>query len=270
MRKIKAYDAHYNGELVATGTIIQLADVLNLSKGTVYNIVNKGHEYYRIEPIGTYEKVYALYAHDDYVYTGAVIELSKLIDSTENGLYQTQYRASGYKYRVYKLEGEFTVVRKKEEQTNFVERIFELNIQGVIHTGTVKEIVKCAGVKANYVYQNAVLLGKRYAEIRLTNRGDGETHFTTMENIEKDFDVPRNTAISALHYSDGVTKRYIVELTGRHIMDYVKNDRHGVVKPKSGYTTIKPLYSKKVTPMSDYGKELFEWSTRHLRSGTND
>ena len=265
MRKIKAYDAYYNGELIATGTIIQLADILNLNKGTVYNIVNKGHEYYKIKPIGTFEQVYALYAYDDYVYIGAMIELAALIDSTENSLYQTQYRKSGYKYKIYKLEGEFTVVRKVKEQSKFIERIFELNMQGVIHTGTVKEIVNSAGVKANYVYQNAELLGKRYAEIKLTNRGSGDTHFTTIENIENDFDVHKNTAISALYYAEGVTKRYIVELTGRHIVDYANNNRHGVVKPKSGYTTVKPQYSHQAAPMSDYCKELFEWSVRHLQ-----
>lgn len=263
------YEVYEDDVHIFTGTAQDISPVIGLASKTVRNIATRGHKRYQLVEVGHNEPVYALYDYDTYVDSGSIEYLADKIGVTKENLKFRQFKSvqsnRNFKYTIHLLEGEYDMVRKQKETFNFVERIFELNIQGVIHTGTVKEIMKCADVKAPYVYNNSILLGKRFAEIKLTNRGNGETHFTTIEDIERDFDIHRNTAVNALYYADGKTKRYIVELTGRRVMDYVQNERHGVVKPKAGYTSIKPIYSDKRQPMSDYWKEVGAWAVKHLQ-----
>lgn len=135
------------------------------------------------------------------------------------------------------------------------------NSKGKTFTGTSKEIMKKAGVSSVTLYSYGEPIGSRCAEIKAYDKRTKETHYGTVEEIMEHMDIANYTTITNALQRGGNMLKYRFELTGEWLFvpdeSYVpKNKRKQVEKPKR---------KQPVTPMSEYGKQLFEHSTRHLR-----
>lgn len=135
------------------------------------------------------------------------------------------------------------------------------NSKGKTFTGTSKEIMKKAGISSVTLYSYGEPIGSRCAEIKAYDKRTKETYYGTVEEIMEYMNISNYTTITNALQRGGNMLKYRFELTGEWLFvpdeSYVpKNKRKQVEKSKR---------KQPVTPMSDYGKQLFEHSTRHLR-----
>lgn len=134
------------------------------------------------------------------------------------------------------------------------------NSKGKTFTGTSKEIIKKASISSVTLYSYGEPIGSRCAEIKAYDKRTKETYYGTVEEIMEYMDISKYTTITNALQRGGNMLKYRFELTGEWLFvpdeSYVpKNKRKQVDKPKR----------QPVTPMSNYGKQLFEHSTKHLR-----
>lgn len=134
------------------------------------------------------------------------------------------------------------------------------NSKGKTFTGTSKEIIKKASISSVTLYSYGEPIGSRCAEIKAYDKRTKETYYGTVEEIMEHMNISNYTTITNALQRGGNMLKYRFELTGEWL--FVPDESY-VPKNKCKYGD-KPK-RQPVTPMSEYGKQLFEWSTRHLR-----
>ena len=268
MRKPKVYDVYSYGKHIFTGTRQQISKETGLAISTLANIVSHGHKQYRLEPVGKLEPVYALYERDMYVASGTVQELADMVGMSAKHLNWRQFDSVknmgiDYRYHIYKLEGEYEVVR--DLAIKWRENLYEVKRRGEIYTGTSEQISKEMNVKREYAPSAGKFIGTRYAQLKVVDLETSETFYGNLEDVQ-DF-----TGMTSAHIKKMVknthhtSPNWEVTFTGQYIVDLIGVDKPKSVKPVSEHISVKPVYSNKPVPMSRYAQELFEWSTKHLR-----
>lgn len=153
----------------------------------------------------------------------------------------------------------------KKKTYVFQVNIYEFKRGAEIHTGTQKELTELTGVSQSNLYLYSTFVGTRYLKIRAENKDTGEVIYGTLYDIAEVTNVKRDTIRRRMNQNDGDSRYYTFADTGQSIVKLLNEDKPGVTKPKSEYMSVKPVYVSERQPMSEYGKQLFEHSTRHLR-----
>lgn len=142
---------------------------------------------------------------------------------------------------------------------------------GKHHEGSAKEIHDKTGVKLPTIYAYGHKLGTRWLELQVYSKIKRESFVGNIEGAAEFLNLSKTYRIADALKRGGKMRDYNVALTGEVIFETTtprvdKYEQVGV-KPTSivGRVKIKTQYSHKPVPMSEYGKQLFEWSTRHLR-----
>lgn len=268
MRKPKVYDVYSYGKHIFTGTRQQISEQTGLAVSTLGNIVSHGHKQYRLEPVGKLEPIYALYEREMYVATGTVQELADMVGMSAKHLNWRQFDSVknmgiDYRYHIYKLEGEYEVVRENQKVKHRV-NVYELKINYERYSGTVGDIAKQTGWSEAKVRNNGVVIGHRLAKLKGVNHETGNVFYGALQDMEDWSGIKSNT-IRSMISENRSTRTFEFTFTGQYIVDLIGADKPKTVKPTSDHISVKPVYTHKPVPMSRYAQELFEWSTKHLR-----
>lgn len=261
MRKPKVYDVYSYGKHIFTGTRQQISKETGLAISTLANIVSHGHKQYRLDPIGKLEPVYALYEREVYVATGTVQELADMVGMSAKHLNWRQFDSVknmgiDYRYHIYKLEGEYEVVKELPETRLTV---YEYKTKSKQATGTAEELSKLLGIKTLSVLNHAIITGYKYPQVKAVDMNSSETFYGTATEVSK-FSGMTERRINKILRHDHHSPNWKFTYTGKYVKPGYGH-KEEVVKQ----TKIKPQYSHKPVPMSRYAKELLDWSTRHLR-----
>ncbi len=91
-------------------------------------------------------------------------------------------------------------------------------------------------------------------------------HYGTLSDLAKKTKLKLSTIREAVTQREGNLQNYTVTPTGQHIVELLNDQRKTTDKPKAHNVVDRTVSERQpVTPMSDYWKDMFEWSTRHLR-----
>ena len=150
--------------------------------------------------------------------------------------------------------------------------VYEYNRDGEIHVGTRDELTEITGVAQGNLYLYTVKIGTRHMKLKAVHKKTGEVHYGTLADLAKKTKLNFNTIREAVTQREGNMQNYTVAPTGQHIIELSNGQRKTTGKPEASETpeahnvvdrTV-PKHQP-VTPMSDYWKDMFELSTRHLR-----
>ena len=144
----------------------------------------------------------------------------------------------------------------------FKKNVYEFIRGNVIEIGTADELEKLTGVKQSDQNRFSKKIGIRHIKVRAEHREHGDVYYGTLEELEEVIGIKVNTMRNAINKRNGEVSNYILKDTGEYIIDYIRVPMKPIDQPqakKKSERTYKPV------PMSEYGKQLFEWSTRHLR-----
>lgn len=136
------------------------------------------------------------------------------------------------------------------------------NSAGKTFTGTTNDLVKEAKVSKVTLYSYSEKIGTRCAEIKAYDKRIKETYYGTVEEIMEYLDISAYTTVTNAIQRGGNMLNYRLELTGEWL--FIPSEEY-VQSKKTKLITKEPKPKYPVTPMSDYAKQLFEHSTRHLR-----
>lgn len=162
---------------------------------------------------------------------------------------------------------------------------FKLNVyafkdrNGKRHEGTVKEISKATGVSENYIYDNSDLIGAYWEEFEAYDKINKREIFGNIDEVTEALGLSSNYSIRNALKRGGDLRDYKVKLTGKKI--FVSEEDSMIVKrthkerfapipsrdeQREQIKVFKNVPAKQVEwKPSDYVRDLFEHSTRHLR-----
>lgn len=263
----KVYDMYLDGAYQTTGSTKMLADHIRVSRQTLERYLYEGNDKgYTFEHIGKYAQIYALYKKEKFMMFGTLKQLSEHTGIPMSRLewYRTpSAEKRGGNYQVVKIEGEHEVVKEYQQVKHRI-NVYEVTINYERFSGAVDDIVKQTGWSESKVRNNSVVIGHRLAKLKGVNHETGEVHYGTLEEIS-DWSGMSLNRVRALVAGQRHSPNFDFTFTGQYIVDLIGADKPKIQKPTAGHIDIKPVYTHKPVPMSRYAKELFEWSTRHLR-----
>ena len=144
--------------------------------------------------------------------------------------------------------------------------VYEYNRDGEIHVGTQDELTEITGVAKGNLYLYTVKIGTRHMKLKAVHKKTGEVHYGTLADLAKKTKLKLSTIREAVTQREGNMQNYTVTPTGQYIIELLNGQRKTTGKPKEHNIVEKPTPKRQpVTPMSEYWKDMFEWSTRHLR-----
>ena len=144
--------------------------------------------------------------------------------------------------------------------------VYEYNRDGEIHVGTRDELTEITGVAKGNLHLYTVKIGTRHMKLKAVHKETGEVHYGTLEDLAKKTNLKLSTIREAVTHREGNMQNYTVTPTGQHIVELFNGQRKTTGKTKAQNVVDRTVPERQpVTPMSDYWKYMFEWSTRHLR-----
>ena len=261
------YEMYLNGIHQATGSIRMLAEHIGKSRKTVDGMIHQGNnKNYSFKRIGKYAQIYALYNKDVFVMNGTLDELSA---ATGMQMKQLEWfrtpsaEKRGGTYQVVKLEGEFEVVR--EAELKWKEKVYEVQRKHEIYTGTPEQIGEQLNVRKGYASNFGAHIGTRWARLKAVDLETLDTFYGNRDEVAAFTGLTNSRVMKIVRESDGKSPHFEITFTGKYDVELFGADKPKIQKPTAGHIDIKPVYTHKPVPMSRYAKELFEWSTKHLR-----
>ena len=150
--------------------------------------------------------------------------------------------------------------------------VYEYNRDGETYIGTRDELTEITGVAKGNLYLYTVKIGTRHMKLKAVHKKTGEVHYGTLSDLAKKTKLKLSTIREAVTQREGNLQNYTVTPTGQHIIELSNGQRKTTGKPKApeapeAHNVVERTVPERqpVTPMSDYWKNMFEWSTRHLR-----
>ena len=147
--------------------------------------------------------------------------------------------------------------------------VYEYNRDGETYIGTRDELAEITGVAKGNLYLYTVKIGTRHMKLKAVHKKTGEVHYGTLADLAKKTKLNFNTIREAVTQREGNMMNYTVTPTGQHIIELSNGQRKTTGKPEAPEThkVVDRTEQKRqpVTPMSEYWKDMFELSTRHLR-----
>lgn len=144
--------------------------------------------------------------------------------------------------------------------------VYEYSRDGETYIGTQDELTEITGVAKGNLYLYTVKIGTRHMKLKAVNKKTGEVHYGTLSDLAKKTKLKLSTIREAVTQREGNLQNYTVTPTGQHIIELFNGQRKTTDKPKAHNVVERNVTKRQpVTPMSDYWKDMFEWSTRHLR-----
>ena len=144
--------------------------------------------------------------------------------------------------------------------------VYEYNRDGEIHVGTQDELTEITGVAKGNLYLYTVKIGTRHMKLKAVHKKTGEVHYGTLADLAKKTKLKLSTIREAVTQREGNMQNYTVTPTGQHIVELLNGQRKTTGKPKAHNVVDRTVQKRQpVTPMSNYWKDMFELSTRHLR-----
>ena len=144
--------------------------------------------------------------------------------------------------------------------------VYEYNRDGEIHVGTREELSEITGVAQGNLHLYTVKIGTRHLKLKAVHKETGETHYGTLADLAKKTKLKSSTIREAVTHREGNMQNYTVTPTGQYIVEMLNGQRKTTGKPKTHKVVDRTEQKRQpVTPMSDYWKDMFELSTRHLR-----
>ena len=144
--------------------------------------------------------------------------------------------------------------------------VYEYNRDGEIHVGTREELSEITGVAQGNLHLYTVKAGTRHMKLKAVHKITGEVHYGTLSDLSKKTKLRLDTIRAAVTEREGNMQNYTVTPTGQYIVELLDGQRKTTGKPKAHNVVDRTVPERQpVTPMSDYWKYMFEWSTRHLR-----
>lgn len=144
--------------------------------------------------------------------------------------------------------------------------VYEYSRDGEIHVGTQDELTEITGVAKGNLHLYTVKIGTRHVKLKAVNKKTGEVHYGTLSDLAKKTKLNFSTIREAVTKREGNTRNYTVTPTGQYIIEMLNGQRKTTGKPKTHNVVDRTVPKRQpVTPMSDYWKDMFEWSTKHLR-----
>ena len=144
--------------------------------------------------------------------------------------------------------------------------VYEYHRDGEIHVGTQDELTEITGVAKGNLHLYSEKIGTRHMKLKAVNKKTGEVHYGTLSDLAKKTKLNFNTIREAVTQREGNMQNYTVTPTGQHIVELLNGQRKTIGEPKAHNVVDRTVQKRQpVTPMSDYWKDMFELSTRHLR-----
>ena len=147
--------------------------------------------------------------------------------------------------------------------------VYEYNRDGETYIGTRDELSEITGVAKGNLYLYTVKIGIRHVKLKAVHKKTGEVHYGTLSDLAKKTKLKSSTIREAVTQREGNLQNYTVTPTGQHIIELFNGQRKITGKPEApeAHKVLDRTVQKRqpVTPMSDYWKDMFELSTRHLR-----
>lgn len=258
---------YLDGIYQTTGSIKMLAKHLGKSRKTVEGMVHQGNnKSYSFNHIGQYAQIYALYNKDIFVMNGTLDELSLATGMQMKKLEWFRMPSSekrGGTYQVIKIEGEFEVVRKRQQVKHRI-NVYEVTINYKTFSGTTDDIAKKTGWSQSKIRNNAKFIGHRLTKLKGVNRKTEEVHYGTLKEVA-DWAGTSQNRVRSIVAGSRYSPNFDFTFTGQYIVDLIGADKPKIEKPTTEHIDTKPVDTHKTVPMSRYAQQLFEWSTRHLR-----
>ena len=144
--------------------------------------------------------------------------------------------------------------------------VYEYNRDGEIHVGTREELSEITGVAQGNLHLYTVKAGTRHMKLKAVHKKTGEVHYGTLADLAKKTKLRLDTIRAAVTEREGNMQNYTVTPTGQYIVELLDGQRKTTGKPKAQNVVDRTVPERQpVTPMSEYWKDMFERSTRHLR-----
>ena len=144
--------------------------------------------------------------------------------------------------------------------------VYEYNRDGETYIGTRDELSEITGVAQGNLYLYTVKVGTRHMKLKAVHKKTGEVHYGTLADLAKKTKLKLSTIREAVTQREGNMQNYTVTPTGQHIVELLNGQRKITGKPKAHNVVERNVPERQpVTPMSDYWKDMFELSTKHLR-----
>ena len=144
--------------------------------------------------------------------------------------------------------------------------VYEYNRDGETHVGTRDELTEITGVAQGNLYLYTVKIGTRHMKLKAVHKETGEVHYGTLADLAKKTKLRLDTIRAAVTEREGNMQNYTVTPTGQYIVELLDGQRKTTGNPKTHNVVEKTVPKRQpVTPMSEYWKDMFELSTRHLR-----
>ena len=144
--------------------------------------------------------------------------------------------------------------------------VYEYNRDGETYIGTRDELSEITGVAQGNLYLYTVKIGTRHMKLKAVNKKTGEVHYGTLSDLAKKTKLKLSTIREAVTQREGNMQNYTVTPTGQHIIEMLNGQRKTTGKPEAPNVVDRTVPERQpVTPMSEYWKDMFELSTRHLR-----
>ena len=144
--------------------------------------------------------------------------------------------------------------------------VYEYNRDGEIHVGTRDELTEITGVAKGNLHLYTVKIGTRHMKLKAVHKITGEAHYGTLADLAKKTKLKLSTIREAVTQRKGNLQNYTVTPTGQHIVELLNGQRKTTGKPKAHNVVERNVPERQpVTPMSEYWKDMFKLSTRHLR-----
>ena len=144
--------------------------------------------------------------------------------------------------------------------------VYEYNRDGEIHVGTQDELTEITGVAKGNLHLYSEKIGTRHMKLKAVHKKTGEVHYGTLADLAKKTKLKLSTIREAVTQREGNMQNYTVTPTGQYIVEMLNGQRKTTGEPKVQNVVDRTVPERQpVTPMSEYWKNMFEWSTRHLR-----
>ena len=144
--------------------------------------------------------------------------------------------------------------------------VYEYNRDGETYIGTRDELTEITGVAKGNLYLYTVKIGTRHMKVKAVNKKTGEVHYGSLADLAKKTKLKVTTIREAVTQREGNMLNYTVTPTGQYIIELLDGQRKTTGKPKAHKVVDRTVPKRQpVTPMSNYWKDMFELSTRHLR-----
>ena len=144
--------------------------------------------------------------------------------------------------------------------------VYEYNRDGEIHVGTREELSEITGVAQGNLHLYTVKAGTRHMKLKAVHKITGEVHYGTLSDLSKKTKLRLDTIRAAVTEREGNMQNYTVTPTGQFIVELLDGQRKTTGKPKAHKVVDRTVPERQpVTPMSEYWKDMFKQTTRHLR-----